>query len=282
MLYIDQIITGIIYLVSVFILLFIGKWVYNRLNPRFNLKEELVKKDNFALALAVAGYMLGLILAIGGILEGPSAGWIEDLYDIFFFGIISIALLNISIVLNDKIMLYKFDNMKEIIDDKNEGTGIVEAANHIAVGLIIFGAVSGEGGDLVTLIIFWITGQAVLILAGFIYNLFTSFDIHEHIEKDNVAVGVAFAGYMIATGNIIRIALSGNFISWQENFTTFAVFVIFGLIMLPIIRLITDKILLPGEKLTDELINQEKPNIGAAAIEACAYIGASFLIGWVI
>ncbi len=280
--YIDQIITAVIYLVSVFILLFIGKFVYDKLNPRFALKEELVNNDNFALALAVVGYIFGLILAIGGILEGPSAGWLEDVIDIFFFGIISIILLNISIIINNRIMLYKFDNTKEIIDDRNEGTGVVEAANHIATGLIIFGAVSGEGGDLVTLIIFWITGQAVLILAGLIYNWITPFDIHEHIEKDNVAVGVAFAGFIIAIGNIIRIGLTGDFISWQENYRTFAVFVIFGFVMLPVIRFITDKILLPGEKLTDEIANQDKPNIGAAAIEACAYIGASFLIGWVL
>ena len=146
---IDQIITAIIYLVSVFIIIFLGKLVYNILNPKFNLKNELVDKDNFALALAVVGYYFGLILALGGILEGESAGWVEDVLDIFFYGIVTIILLNVSIVINNKILLYKFDNIKEIIEDRNAGTGIVEAANHIAIGLIIFGAVSGEGGDLI-------------------------------------------------------------------------------------------------------------------------------------
>jgi hypothetical protein len=45
-------------------------------------------------------------------------------------------------------------------------------------------------------------------------------------------------------------------------------------------RFITDKILLPGQNLTDEIINQEKPNIGAALVEAFAYIGGSVLITW--
>ncbi|MDY6935206.1 MAG: DUF350 domain-containing protein [Spirochaetota bacterium] len=278
----DQIITALIYLVAVLAILFLGKWVYDKLNPRFNLKVELVKNDNFALALAVVGYFLGLVLSIGGILDGPSSGWAEDVIDIFFYGIISIVLLNISIIINDKIILYQFDNIKEIIQDKNAGTGIVEAANHIAMGLVMYGAVSGEGGDLITLTVFWIAGQIVLILAGLIYNWIIPYDMHEQIEKDNAAVGVAFAGLIIAIGNIIRIGLSGDFISWQENFYTFGSFVIFGLILLPIIRFVADKILLPGEHLTDELINQENPNIGAAAIEAFSYIGASFLIGWVL
>jgi hypothetical protein len=45
-------------------------------------------------------------------------------------------------------------------------------------------------------------------------------------------------------------------------------------------RLVTDKILLPGERLTDEIVNQEKPNVGAALVEAFAYIGGSVLITW--
>jgi hypothetical protein len=47
-------------------------------------------------------------------------------------------------------------------------------------------------------------------------------------------------------------------------------------------RLFCDKILLPGQNLTDELINQEKPNVGAALVEAFAYAGGSMLIVWAL
>jgi len=91
---------------------------------------------------------------------------------------------------------------------------------------------------------------------------------------------VSFAGALIAVGNIIRHGVSGDFISWNENLITFVSFVVLGFVFLPIIRVLTDKILLPGEKITDELINQEKPNLGVAFIEAFSYIGASFFIVW--
>lgn len=279
---IDQIVSALVYLISVFILFLIGKWVYDKLNPRFVLRVQLVEKDNVAVALAVVGYYLGLVFAVGGILEGPSAGILEDLIDIFFYGIVAIVLLNLSGFINDKIILYKFDNVKEIIEDRNAGTGVVLGANYIAIGLIVSGAISGEGGDLVTAAAFWILGQVVLIIAGFLYNLITPFDVHSEIEKDNVAVGVSFAGMFIAIGNVIRIGLSGDFVSWQYNLLQLFGFVVFGLILLPVLRWVTDKMLLPGVKLTDELVNQETPNIGAAAIEAIAYIAASFLIGWVL
>ena len=54
------------------------------------------------------------------------------------------------------------------------------------------------------------------------------------------------------------------------------------LIIFGIVGFITDKILLPGERLSDEIAKQEKPNLGAAFVEAASYIGASFLIGWAL
>jgi len=277
----DQIVTALVYLVAVFFLFFIGKVVYDKINRRFVLRDELVKKDNFALAIAVAGYYFGLVIALGGVLASDSEGWLIDVIEILIYGVFAILLLNISIIINDKIILRKFDNIKEIIDDQNVGTGVVEAANHIAVGMILYGAMSGDYGGLISAAVFWILGQLVLIIAGEIYRRILPFDLHAEIERDNVAVGVAFAGVFIAIGNIIRIGAAGNFVSWYDNITTFFGFVIFGLIMLPVLRFVTDKVLLPGEKLSDELVNQERPNVGAGTIEAFAYIGASFLIGWV-
>ena len=279
---IDQVVTALIYLVAVFFLFFVGKFIYDKLNRKFVLREELLQKDNFAVAIALVGYYLGLVFAVGGVLMGPSTYWLDDLLDILFYGIVAIVLLNLSAYINDKIILYKFDSTKEIIEDRNVGTGVVQAANHIAVGLIIYGAISGQGGDLITAGAFWVLGQVVLILASLIYNLITPFDIHDEIEKDNVAVGVAFAGMLISLGNVIRIGLAGDFISWEANLIQFGSFVVFGLILLPVLRLITDKILLPGESLTAELVHQKTPNVGAGAIEAFSYIAASFLLGWVV
>ena len=79
---------------------------------------------------------------------------------------------------------------------------------------------------------------------------------------------------------IVLHASAGNFIFWAVNVQDFAIEVVAGLILLPIVRTIADVILLPGQKLTDEIANQEHPNLGAGFIEAASYVGASFLIVW--
>lgn len=280
MTYIDATLTTVVYLISSFVLFFIGKYLYQLFHRGYNVKDELVEKDNLAFALAHTGYFIGLILAIGGVMMGETAGLLTDLLYIGVYGILSLILLNLSIIINDKIILRKFSVRKEICEDQNEGTGLLEGASSIATGLIIMGSVYGEGGWIDTVLIYWVIGQVLLIFTAYVYNWITPFDVHEHIEKDNVAVGVAMAGAIIAIGNLIRHGLMHDFESWWITAEYIAIDAGIGLIFLPIARFIADKILLPGRNLTDELVNQEKPNIGAGVIEAFAYVGGSVLICW--
>ena len=276
----DNILLGIIYLLSSFILFFIGKVVYQLFHKNINVKDELVEQDNFAFALAHVGYFVGLLLTIGGAIMGESNGLIQDLIDIFAYGLLGILLLNLSIIINDKLILSKFNVRKEIIEDRNAGTGVVEGASAVATGLIILGSIYGEQGGFISALVFWVIGQILMIITAKVYNLITPYDVHEHIEKDNIAVGIGFAGAMIAVANLIRFALMIEFESWSITLIYVGIDVFIGLLLLPLARLLADKILLPGQRLTDELINQETPNYGAAIIEAFAYIGVSILITW--
>jgi len=260
---IDYILEPAVYLTATFIMFVIGKYVYQLFHPKIDVKSELVIKDNFAFAIAHTGYFVGLLIAIGSAIVGPSHGLIIDIIDIAVYGSLAIILLNISTIINDKFVLNKFDVRKEIIEDQNEGTGAIEAASAIGSGLIIYGSVTGETDFLLfgilTSVVFWAIGQVIMVITSKVYNLITSYDIHEHIEKDNVAVGLGFAGAIIAISNLIRFSLMGSFVSWDISLIKVGEYVLIGYIFLFVTRFIADKILLPGQKLTDELVNQEKP-----------------------
>lgn len=277
---------AIMYIILAFVIFYIGKRVYQLLNRDLDIKAELVDKDNLAFSIAHVGYFSGLLIAIGGAIVGPSNGLLIDMIDILVYGLLAVILLNLSIWINDKFILRNFSLKKEIIEDENEGTGIIEGAVAVASGLIIFGAISGESGDMAwahgifTAVIFWAVGLFCLFITSLVYQKITPYDIHEQIEKDNVAVGVGYAGAIVAIANLIRFALMGDFESWTMSFSEIGFELVIGIILLPVMRFLTDKILLPGERLTDEIVNQEKPNVGAALIEAFAYIGGSVLITW--
>ncbi len=278
MIYLNTALSSLVYLAACFMLFYLGKLLYGVFHRQVNVKHELVEKDNFAFAVAHVGYFIGLVLAITGALIGPSEGLIPDLINIGIYGGLAILLLNLSVIVNDKLLLPRFSVYREITEDRNVGTGAIEGANAIATGLIILGAVSGEGGGVLTAIVFWLIGQLLLLLTAFVYRALVPYDVHDQIERDNVAVGLGFAGALISIANLIRFGLMTDFYSWTQSLTDVGVNVAIGLLFLPIVRLLTDKILLPGRKLTDELVNQEKPNVGAGLIEAFAYVGGSVLI----
>ena len=282
----DGLLTTLTYVSVSFLLFFLGKMAYQLFHPRVKVAYELVENDNLAFAFAHVGYFIGLLLSIGSVMVGESEGLVNDLIGIGSYGLLSIVLLNLSLIINDKIILSKFELEKEIFNDKNVGTGIVEGANAIATGLVVMGAITGEGfgeaGPIVNVLIYWISGQIILFVTSRIYNLITSYDIHDYIEKGNAAVAVGYSGAIISIGNLINNALAHDFESWMITFQDVGFNVIVGFAFLPIARFLTDKILLPGQKLTDEIINQEDPNVGASIVEAFAYVGGSMLIVWAL
>ena len=275
---VDQIVAGFVYLAVMLGLLAVGKWVYDALHRGFALRVELLEKDNLALAVTVAGYYLGLVVVLGGVVSGPaSISLLDDVAGLVIYGGLAIVLLNLSAWVNDRLVFSKFDNEREIVEDRNVGVGILEGANYVAVGLITAGAMSGEGG-MASGLVFWVTGLAALVVAGVLYDRITPYDLHDRIEGNNVAVAVAFAGVLVGFGNVIRLAGEGDFVSWNESMAEFGYYLVVGLVLLPFVRLFADKVLLPGARLTDELV-QEQPNLGAGVIEGVTYLAASILIG---
>lgn len=279
---IDDLMVSGLYLILGFVLFYIGKIAYQLVNRGINVNHELVEKDNLAFAITNVGYYVGLLLAIGGAMSNELFGthiW-QNLLDVTILGFIAIVLLNISALINDKFILRKFKVRKEIIEDQNAGTGVIEAANYIATGLIINGAFTENTDAYYQVVILFFIAQVAMVLVSYVYNLITPYDVHDEIEKDNVAAGVGVAGAMIAIANLIAYGVSLESNSWIEVGEILLLETGVGLLILPIVRLVTDKILLPGQNLTDEIVNQEKPNVGAALIEAFAYIGGSALIIW--
>ena len=275
---VDQILPGFIHLAVVLVLLVAGKFAYDGLHRGFGLRSELLEKRNLAAAVAVAGYYLGLAIVLGGVVSGPASfSLLDDVIGLAIFGLLGIVLLNLSALINDKVVFSQFAIEREIVEDRNVGVGILEGASYVAVGLITAGAMSGEGG-LASGLAFWVAGLVALVVAGLLYDRITPYDLHDEIEKGNTAVAAALAGVLAGFGNVIRLAGEGDFVSWNQSLTEFAYYAVAGLVLLPLVRLFADKVLLPGARLGDELVRAE-PNLGAGVVAGATYLGASMLIG---
>jgi uncharacterized membrane protein YjfL (UPF0719 family) len=273
---------GLPTLAIVLVALWIGKLI-NDLLTRYKVDEELTGRNNAAVGVAMAGYYIGLAIAISGVVMGPESDTLgKDLLGVAIYSLISIVLLNVSAFINDKLILYRFNNESELVNDQNSGTGATMAGSYLATGLIVSAAVSGEvaGGwwkGLLACLIFFALGQIVLVIAGLWYQRITSYDIHKVIGEDNnVAAGIGFGGFLFAMGYVVRAAMMGASVSWSVDLVSFALYVVVALILLTITQAITDKVFLPKAKTSDEIGNQG--NVAAAVIVAAIYASVAFLI----
>ena len=268
-----------VYVLEAFVLLWLAKIAYTGVYRRVSLSAEIFEHSNHALAVSTSGYLLGIVIALGGALSGPSAGYAADLTAIALLGVQTIVMMLVASFICEKVLLPHFDNTKEVVGDQNLGTAFVEAGMHIANGLIVLSIHQGAG-PWQTGLVFWGLAQVVLVLAGLLYEWSTPHKVHDELERDNAAVGLAFGGVLVGMGNVVSIAVAGDFEGWGTGLTTFAADAAFGFVALFIIKKLTDVLLAPGVSLAEQQ-TAETPKLGAGVLEALGYIAGSMLIVWV-
>ncbi len=263
---------GYIYLVISLVLFWIGKIIYDFLTP-FKVNKELTTNDNKALSVSFCGYLVAIGIIIWGVLDSPNAGFaakekfnlLFDIRQITIWSLVGIVLLNIARLINDKILLGKFDNTKEIIKDKNVGTGAVEFGSYVGTAFIIRSLVTGETSvdfsyEILATIVFFILGQIAFILFGFFYQKMTKYDLYDEIEKDNIAAGLAYGLSLVAIGILLSEPLKT-----YDSLVYLGIWLVMGMILIYICRLIVDKLIFPEQKIDDEISKDR--NWGVALIE---------------
>ena len=282
---------GLAFVVLGLVVLVIAKLVRD-LITRYRVNEEITGKRNLAVALQLTGYFLGVILIFLGALYQPltlvgpegmgfDRDFAIDLLRVFLYSLAGIVALNLVMFLMDRLVLYQFNVEKEIIEDQNVGTGAAEFGMYVAVGLLVAGSVAGESAadELTAALIalaFFGMGLVLLIVFALFYEWTTSFDIHSEIEGDNVAVGVALGGNLIAIGLVTLKAVFGEFVGWGESIAAFLVFGVLGFILLYIMRLLIDLVILPTIKVGDALSSGR--NVGVAFVESAVVISAAMVL----
>lgn len=259
----------------------VGQLAYQKLFRRIELNLELFVKDNVAVAIALVGYYLGIVTALAGVLDKTAETWQERLLELTSYGATVILLMLVGAWIGDRLILHHCDCAREVKEEQNIGAALVEAGVHIANGLILSTALGGETGSWLVGLVCWLIGLGVLIVATRVYPRMTNYNVFREIyDRNNIAAGAALAGLLIGTGNIVRIAFASEFQSWQQSFTEYGTVLLLCLVALAVIRWIADLVLVPGVNISDEIVHQSVPNVGAGLIEAFAYIAGSFLIAW--
>jgi uncharacterized membrane protein YjfL (UPF0719 family) len=262
-----------------FVLFVLGKWVDNLVTSH-EVDRELTRRDNPALAISTAGYYLGIAIIFIGATLGPSYGLEMDLLLVGGYTTGGIGLLLLSRTINDKLILRGFSTQRELIEDRNPGTGVVLFGSYVASALIVAGSIHGQGGGPHTALAFYALGQVALIVFTWIYNLLTPYSLLDEIEADNFAAGIGFAGALIAIGIIIMRAVSGDFDSWAVNLQSLGLNILIVFVYLIGLRVFFDKIVIPEDDLNFEIVQDR--NVGAGLLEFTVSVGFAAVLFFVL
>jgi uncharacterized membrane protein YjfL (UPF0719 family) len=268
---------AILYIAVSLVVIFVAKWT-NDLASSYKLNEQLTEKDNKAIGLAFAGYLLGVSIILWSVLTTDSTSdflW-ADIGSTLIWSLLGISLLLVARGINDRLLLPRFNNTKELVEDRNVGTGAVIACTHIGTALMIRAAMSGDedvsiGMTYALTCGYFVIGQLAFAAFGWIYQKTIGFDVHDEIEKDNAAAGVSFGLTLIA----ISILLSG-YITRHDSIPGLLVWFIISVILLVACRIMVDKLILTKASLDDEIAKDR--NWGVALIEGASVIGLALII----
>ncbi|MEX1300798.1 MAG: DUF350 domain-containing protein [Desulfotignum sp.] len=249
-----------------------------------------IDDGNVAVGLRRSGLYLGIAIALTGAMSGSSNGFWLDIVQLFVDGLFITGFMFSTRFINDTIMLAHIDNDAECvrqfeqpdgtIKNGNTAVGMVEAGMYLATGFILHGSFSGGGGTffqgILSAILFFVIGQAILLILGLFYEMTTPFNVRNEIKADNPAAGIGLAGILIALGIILMASLSGPFTGWTNDLAGFFIYAVFGMVMLLIFQRVIDRLLLPTTSTAVEV--SEDRNTAALLVTESALIAVAAII----
>ncbi len=260
--------TGLLLLTAT-LLLYAAKRFFQWTLP-FQFDEELSSRNNPAFGVLLGGILIGCGFATAGAFFGhwedpPVRASIKLLLE----GLLAIGLLRLSIAINDRSILAGFSIHKEIGEDQNLGVALTVVGSVIASACVINGALTGYSPTfwhgLRDIVLFWIVGQATLVLGAVCFRRLRDYDVHRVLEYDqNPAVGLVFGSFLLGIGIITRAAVvgSGNLPLGQEITRSLLLSAV-GIALLAMLDRVLAKTLLPGISRTEAVEMNRSNAIGA-------------------
>lgn len=240
--------------------------------------DKLIEEESFlALGFRRAGLYLGIFIGLSGSLVGSTKGFAADTWTLLLDGFVVVVSMFVIRHLFDSRILHKIKNDVEI-KKNNIAVGIAECGAYIATGFILNGAFTGEGGGILSAILFVALGTLSLYVLYLIYEWSTPYSIADLILGGNIAAAISICGIFIALGIILRASIAGPFISWSDDLKSFGQSLAFGIVALLVLRILVDKTFLPHTNLRTEIVRDKNAAalvLTEAVINGCAIIIAA-------
>ena len=262
------------------LILFAGKFFYER-TSRFSFLEELTERDNPAFGACLAGYLLGIALALTGAFPSSADSYLTAVRDLTTGGVLSILLMRASIWINDKLILNRFSINVEMLRDRNIGAGVAVAGSCVGTGFVLAGALTGDSTNWLhsvrDIAVYWAVGQGLFIVGALAFYRTAGYNVQETLENDNnAAAGISLGGFLTSLGILLWAVLQNASSDLFAELTTILLTAVVAIPLLLLTTLVTEKLILPRINLPKEIALDK--NTAAGLICATASLSTALLL----
>lgn len=254
-------------------------------------RDELAEKDNLAFGLALAGGALAVALILAAAAAGdPAISVGEELGVVAAYTAVGLVLLKVGVLINDWLVFHRF-SIREALGAQNTAAGIVQAANLIAIGVLINGAIGWADGGLAqglaaVVVVFLLSQLVVLAVTRVRSAIYARRHDGERwqdaISGGNAALGVRYAGHLV--GASLAASSAGGMVAFVPGWDTvallgYATWLVWAIVLsaaLLVLSMLAQRAVLRGIDVVEEVDQQR--NVGVAAIEAAVFLGIGLVI----
>lgn len=253
-----------------------------------NASTEILKKDNAAFGISLAGTTFAVAIMLSGALYGNYEGdLLTSTAYVAGFGVLGIALMALTRIIFDKITLPQI-SLRDEISKGNIAVAIADTSNVIAAAIIIrslmMWVTDNALHDVLSLLVAYAISQVILTSTTYLRRrafrmIHDGRRTQKELQEGNVAMALSFGGRKIATAFAITIASNFDFFEvydFKTIFLPWAMIAITAVIILKIIAFITERIVLFNVATMREILDEK--NIAVGAIQAAIYMAMGLLI----
>lgn len=250
--------------------------------------DELLRKDNPAFGISLAGATFAVTIMLSGTLYGNPENSVA--YSVIFvglFGILGIALMALTRLIFDHLTLPAVSLRDEIVKG-NKAVAIADAGNVLAAAIIVRavmiwvtdysweGVLALLGGYAISQII--MTTMTFLRMRAF-GNIKKGSCLQEDLRNGNIALALRFAGQKIGTA--FAIAMASQIVIYEEHgmVPILAAWFCASLVVIVIWKIlcvIAEGIIFFRVNVDDEVLEQR--NMAVGALQAVIYVSLGILI----
>lgn len=273
---------------AIVIALFTSLRLFSGAIAHIDASNELLKKDNPAFGVSLAGVFFALTIMLSGTIYGdPLSSLYDSAIAIGVYGVIGIILMALTRIIFDKIALPAVSLRDEIVKG-NMAVSIVDTANVIGAAIILRGVMvwvtDNDFESVASLLAAYIVCQAVLTLATIArIRLFSVIykgrSLEEELKDGNIALSLSFAGKKIGTAFAISAASQLIVYEVGDIPSVLVAWLVVSLIMIVILKMIAfvARHTVLFQVNTDEEI-LDRRNVAIGALKGMIYISLGIFL----